>query len=126
MYAESLAEVFGIIQYEIYTYMKVFCSAAYTLKEIILHVFLRLSALTLSPVYDQEIAITIYNTKLLFVNNWKDVSSIWFQPMSFLAYYVSLFVLGICCLEIKLCGAIFNHFIYVGIHVNPVNGFMCQ
>ena len=68
--------------------------------------------------------MVIYNAKIVPVNNDEDVSSNRFsQPPGILCDIV----LSMGCPEkIKTCRANFNHVLYVSIHVDPVDGLICQ
>ena len=69
-----------------------------------------------------ELDTVICNAKTVLVINVKDVSSDRFSwhCWYFMWYH---FVLGLWCLEIKTCRAVFHCLFYVSINADPVDGF---
>ena len=94
--------------------------------EKILHVFFRLSILNPSTCFTiGELAVLIYNIKMMLVINCKHLSSYrfpWF-PWYFMWY---CFFLWSWFQETKSCGLIFNCFFCISIHVNLVYGLIAS
>ena len=103
--------------------LRIFCWTSCTLIKIILHIFLGYLHWSLPPVYDQELAIVIYSTKISAVlSNWENVSSNRFpQPSS----YPMLCPLVLLPGNQGILGS-FNCDFYVSVYVDPIIWVMCQ
>ena len=79
-------------------------------------VFCRLSALNPCLLHIWEFTVVVYNRKIMFIVDCKDLGSDRFSwpPWYFVWHY---FVLVWCGLIIKVCWSSFDHFIFISIHV---------